>query len=458
MQDGPRPILGSFARWLGDRRVTLLSLAALAWWVIPLARPRGAYGGCYRILDIEFGILAALLALVSAAVGSVPARMRRAVALRLGVALGAIVLTAAVCDVGYVVWAVQGRHFWYYGQEFARDAHEHDPELVWKFRPGFSYQGRANPFSHDVRFETDEHGFRNPRGMTQADVVFVGDSVTMAAEVPDEATFVRKTAQALGKSAVNLGLFGYGPQQELAVLKRFGLAYHPRAVVWQVTEWNDCEDAERYAKRQHPDKPQLKPWTELYESFSPMVAGLERIFHRKGTKYDDKLVLFRRSDGLVESRYLWPESDGLSKSPRGWEATKRAIADAHALCQSRGITFVVLFVPSHTRVLSRYVLPRTPGERDRFAPPGGERPSPFTLALAEHCKQLGCPMVDLFPALRRRGETDNRHLYIKHDPHLDVDGHDEAALALAQCLQKDKEFTTEHTEITERETEEKIRR
>ncbi|MDR3633224.1 MAG: hypothetical protein P4L84_05255 [Isosphaeraceae bacterium] len=444
--NGPRPIVRSCARWLGDRRVTLFSLIVLAWWVIPLTHPRGSYAGCYRVFDLEVGILAALVALVSAAVAAAPPRMRRALAMRLGVALGALVLTAAVCDVGYVAWTVQGRHFWYYGQEFPHEAHEHDPELIWKFRPGFAYQGRANPFSHNVRFDTDEHGFRNPRGITQADVVFVGDSVTMAAEVPEEATFVRKTAQALGTNAVNLGLFGYGPQQELVVLKRFGLAYHPRTVVWQVTEWNDCEDAERYAKREHPDKPQLKPWTELYETYSPIVAGLARIFHRRGTKYDDKLVLFRRSDGLVDSRYLWPDADELAKSPRGWEETKRAIGEAHALCREQGIRFVVLFVPSHTRVLSHYVLPRTPDERDRFAPPGGEHPSPLTVALADFCRQLGCPMIDLFPAFRRRGDADNAHLYIKHDPHLDLDGHDEAALALVQCLREQKDFTAQIAE------------
>jgi hypothetical protein len=452
MPDGPRTLIRSCARWLGDRRVTLLSLAVLAWWVIPLTHPRGSYAGCYRIFDIEIGILAALVALVSAAVGMMPARKRRAVALRLGVGLAAVVLTAAVCDLAYVAWCVRGRHFWYYGQEFARDAHEHDPELVWKFRPGFAYQGRANPFSHEVRFETDEHGFRNPRGVTRADVVFVGDSVTMAAEVPDEATFVRKTAQALGVTAVNLGLFGYGPQQELAVLKRFGLAYRPRTVVWQVTEWNDCEDAERYAKRARPDKPQCKPWHELYELYSPVVAGLERVFHRKGTKYDDKVVLYRRSDGLVDSRYLWPESDGLAKSPLGWEETKRAIAEANALCRDRGIRFVVLFVPSHTRVLSRYVLPRTPEERDRFGPAAAGRPSPFATALAEHCRRLGCPMIDLYPALCRRGDADNLRLYIKHDPHLDVDGHDEAAHVLATHL------AAEDAKIAEKATGEKNRK
>lgn len=453
MRDGWRRIVGRCAAWLDGRRVLLFGLAVLAWWVYPLTHPRGRYAGCYRAVELEAGVVAALVWLASAIVAAAPAARRRVLGLRLGVALVALVVTAAACDLSYVLWAVHARHFWYYGQEFPHDAHEHDPELVWKFRPGFGYQGRANPFSHDVRFQTDEHGFRNPRGITQADIVFVGDSVTMAVEVPDEATFVQKTARALGTRGVNLGLFGYGPQQELAVLKRYGLAYHPRVVVWQVTEWNDCEDAERYARRNHPDKPQLKPFPELYETYSPLVAALEKVFPRKGTRYDDKLVLFHRSDGLVDKRYLWPVTDGLAESPQGWEATRQAIAEARTLCRAQNVAFVVLFVPTHTRVLAPYVLPRTTAERDRFAPPGGERPSPLALALAEHCRALDCPMLDLFPRLRRRAEADNTQLYIKHDPHLDLDGHDEAAQALVQYMGRD--FTTEHTEITERKTEKK---
>ena len=454
MREGWRRIVGRCANWLHARRVPLFGLAVLAWWVYPLVRPHGRYAGCYRVVDLEVGVVAALIWLVCVIVAGAPAARRRALGIRLGVALGALLITAAACDVGAVLWKVYGQHFWYYGQEFPLDSHEHDPELVWKFRPGFGYQGRANPFSHEIRFATDEHGFRNPRGMTQADIVFVGDSVTMAAEVPAEASFVQKTAQALGTRAVNLGIYGYGPQQELAVLKRYGLAYHPRVVVWQVTEWNDCEDAERYARRNHADKPQLKPFPELYETYSPLVAAFEKVFPRKGTRHADKLVLFHRTDGLVDKRYLWPVTDGLAESPQGWEATKQAIAEARALCRAQGVAFVVLFVPTHTRVLAPYVLPRNPEERNHFAPYRDDRPGPLAEALAEHCRQLDCPMINLFPHLRRRAATDNRQLYIIHDPHLDLDGHDEAAQALVQFLGKD--FPTNHAQIAERKGEKAI--
>ncbi len=434
MPNGSRQFLTTCVRSLKARRVPLFGFGVLAWWIVPLIRPRGPYAECYRLLDLEIGVVATLIWAVCALVAAAPPARRRPLALRLTVALGALLITAVICDLAYVTWTVRARRFWYYGQDFPYDAHLNDPELVWKFRPGFAYEGRANPFSHKVRFQTDENGFRNPRGITQADVVFVGDSVTMAAEVPEEATFVQKTAQTLGLRTVNLGVFGYGPQQELAVLKRYGLAYEPRAVVWQVTEWNDCEDAERYAQRKQPTRPQLKPWVELYESYSPIVAGLEKIFKRKGASRENDLVLFQRSDGLVDKQYLWPVVDEVAKSPQGWQVTKRAIADAHALCRERGIALIVLFVPLHSRVLSSYVLPRTEAERTRFSDQASAPPSTLELALAEHCRALDCPFIDLLPALRQRATTCNMHLYIKHDPHLDLDGHDEAAKAVTACL------------------------
>ena len=61
-------------------------------------------------------------------------------------------------------------------------------------------------------------------GSEQADIVFIGDSFTEAASVAEEDTFVRRVAKASGLKAVNLGRGAYGPQQELIVLKRYGLA------------------------------------------------------------------------------------------------------------------------------------------------------------------------------------------------------------------------------------------
>jgi hypothetical protein len=48
-------------------------------------------------------------------------------------------------------------------------------------------------------------------------------------------------------SVANLGQSGYGPQQELAVLKRYGCPPYDRNTSWVFYEGNDLLDVQEYA-------------------------------------------------------------------------------------------------------------------------------------------------------------------------------------------------------------------
>jgi len=53
--------------------------------------------------------------------------------------------------------------------------------------------GQPMLWSHrNIEYRSDEHGFRNPLGSRQADVVFIGDSFTEAPQVAEEETFARQ--------------------------------------------------------------------------------------------------------------------------------------------------------------------------------------------------------------------------------------------------------------------------
>jgi hypothetical protein len=425
--EGERPAPSGPRPWF----VAVLGAAVLAWWVGPLVRPTGGYAGHYRFFDLELGLVAAVVWLGVAAVALCPGRMRRSFTIRLVTVLGAVLITAGLCDVVCVVWAARFARFWYHGLDYAVRDNVPDPVLIWKHRPGLAWHGRKTPDCEAIDFRTDEHGFRNPPGMRRADIVFVGDSVTEAGEVAEESTFVRKTAAISGRSAVNLGVFGYGPQQELGVLERYGFGYRPRVVVWELTEWNDLIDAELYRARNDPGRWRRPSWRKLYESHSPVVGLLARLFPVRR----HHLVHFRRSDGPVDRRAIWPYVDLTRKHPAGLDETRRAIATAHDLCQARGIAFVVLLVPDHLRILAPYLELKSAAERTLYAPPGGLEPEhDLSHAIAAFCHQRGCRLIDLAEPLRRRAAIDNRHVYVKNDTHLDRDGHDEAARALAGWL------------------------
>ena len=237
----------------------------------------------------------------------------------------------------------------------------------------------------------------------------------------------------LGLSAVNLGSSGYGPQQELAVLRRFGLAYRPRLVVWQVTEWNDVIDAQAYRLRDEPAARTLPPWQSLYERHSPVMRLVAAVVPGRMPN----ALGFRRTDGRVESQMFWPYRPDLHRQmPEAFEETRKSIRTAFETCRAQGIDFVVLYVPSHVRVLFPYLRFKSEAQRDRFCP-GGAADSEGDLAHAIRgfCDEIGCRMIDMTPPLRERMAVDNRRIYVPNDPHLGVDGHDEVRKALVRFVE-----------------------
>jgi hypothetical protein len=386
-----------------------------------------------QVAYVYLALFAAAGAVASLAVALTPENRRRWAAVRALAVFVSLALAVPAADLAVTVWSVKFGNLWYYALCFPRGQNEPDEELVWKRRPGLSWRGRKTPDCDVVAYRTDEHGFRNPPGVTRADLVFVGDSVTEAGEVDESATFVRMAAGALGLSAVNLGTSGYGPQQELAVLKRYGLSYGPKWVVWQVTEWNDLQDAAMYLGRGSAAGA-LPPWHQLYLRHSPVMALASRVMpaRRPG------LVGFVPSGGggKVERRAFWPYRPELARTvPGALDALTRSIESAAALCGERGVGFAVLYVPSHVRVLLPSLRFRSDAERDRFCPGGvADRGDDLAHAVAALCDRLGCPLIDVTGALRLRASADNRRVYVPNDPHLGVEGHDEVSLALSRTL------------------------
>jgi hypothetical protein len=422
----------SARRWFTTPAVWL-SLANLVCWVWPLVHGQGPYGnGRYALTNLYLGVPAALACLISLLLLAVPHSLRRPLAFRLGTALGAAIFAVALFDLLGVFWAVRFGEIWYFGQHFSKSENVSDPELVWKHRPGIAWRGRKTPSCDVVDYRTDENGFRNNAKVARPDIVFIGDSVTEAGEVDEDKSFVAKTGRALGVGVLNLGVSGYGPQQELVVLKRYGLTQGPKLVVWQVTEWNDVLDAETYSLRGNPAVPAGLHWRSLYLGISPVVKLVTWLLPPRLPR----TVPFRRSDGIVEEQAFWPyQPDHHRQFPRGFAGLTRSLAQADALCLSRGIPFVVLYVPSHVRVLLPSLVFKNDAQRDRYCKGGRvESDDDLSHAVASACHALGCPLIDLFEPLRRRAERDNRWVYVRNDPHLGLDGHDEVARTLVSWL------------------------
>ena len=101
-----------------------------------------------------------------------------------------------------------------------------------------------HPHAYDIKY--DHNGFRNDRNLTAAAIAIIGDSFVEGALVPSDQLISTVLARIRKSTVVNLGQTGYGPQQELGVLKRYALPLRPKVVVWMFSEGNDLKNVEQY--------------------------------------------------------------------------------------------------------------------------------------------------------------------------------------------------------------------
>jgi len=176
-----------------------------------------------------------------------------------------------------------------------------DPELLAKPEPHYSAKilfNRGNigrylclPPHQAEPFESryDKNGFRNDQDLTSAEIAVIGDSYVESPMIPSSLLATTRLTEIQPKTVANLGQSGYGPQQELAVLKRYALPLHPKSVVWVFYEGNDLVDAEDYA------------WK--VSSLNSVWNSMDGVWNRSSTK-NSLLWLIRSIQGVFLRRRL----------------------------------------------------------------------------------------------------------------------------------------------------------
>jgi hypothetical protein len=96
----------------------------------------------------------------------------------------------------------------------------------------------CNQSGQYLTYETDEHGFHNPKGIWQSrhiDIAAVGNSFTLGYCVPSDKNFVT-LIRGRYPATLNLGMPGKGPVQVLATIKEYALLLKPKLVLWFYAE------------------------------------------------------------------------------------------------------------------------------------------------------------------------------------------------------------------------------
>ena len=405
-------------------------------WIVPLFLPRGEFlWGHYRLKDIYAGIPVALATFCFVLIFAVPKHYRRALSLRAVTVTTAILVGIAVSDAMYA-FAVVGilrSNYWLDQVHISRRHSAADPELGFVRKPLISWRGYIHDVQRVVQYRTDKNGFRNPTHHPRADIVFVGDSFTESATVAEADTFVRRVAHSTGLSAVNLGRGAYGPQQELIVLKRYGLAYQPQFVVWELFEGNDLSDAEAFATwRNNPHQAN----TTLKERYFDNSLLKQWLTSTRSQTHVGPMATLRYHDGTsrrVSLRYAY-EPDAPARMHSAMSETMNAIEAGHRLCESRGIKLLVVVVPTMVRAMAPEISFDRVEDREKYLPVLTESKKDFSGTIEELCDRIGCTFVDGLPAFRQAAAKDNRNLYIPNDEHLDVGGHEVMAQIVARWI------------------------
>jgi hypothetical protein len=121
----------------------------------------------------------------------------------------------------------------------------------WSLRPSsrleWSLKKGDRRFWEHKQATVNEAGYRGPVAAAwpapgRARVVMLGDSITFGHGVGDDETFSAVLSRDPDVEAVNLGVPGYGTDQELIRLEREGFPLHPQAAVLNVCVTNDFYD------------------------------------------------------------------------------------------------------------------------------------------------------------------------------------------------------------------------
>ena len=322
-----------------------------------------------------------------------------------------------------------------------------DKELLWIRRPKQRFVGQSagdlvhwlgipttRRYPFDVQY--DSRGFRNNDEIHQASLVVIGDSMVEWGFVPEEALVSTWLGRRFQVEVANLGQPAYGPQQELVVLRRYGMMLHPKIVLWFFFEGNDLLDVQKYESFMSnwdttaQDLHSFKRQSFTMNALLLLNAAIAARHRGDSDEARRRSCVFLRSQ-TEDERTIYFAYDGAplsGKDEASLETAQQVFVKAHNLSTDAGIKFLFVYIPTKFRVYRDFCKFPEDGYGKKW------QPNDLPYRLESWHKTQGIPYVDLTAALKAAAGA-GELVYFSDDGHLNAQGHRVMAETIAHFLE-----------------------
>jgi lysophospholipase L1-like esterase len=319
---------------------------------------------------------------------------------------------------------------------------EGDPALGYRLKPGAKVRFATDEFDTDIRINSagvrddEEIGEKLPN---ERRILILGDSLVLSVQVPFRQTFgelleqrLNSRGSALHFRVINGGVQGYGPVQELLLLRSLLPVVKPDLIIETLFVGNDIEDA---FSAEPLLEPRQRPMTEAARA--AMITRLRRIVRSSTVLQILRLRVlaatqrFTRTAGPPEPPLQSYAARPAPRIPRGLAVIHRVVQQMQQQGSAAGARTAVMLIPARFQVNDedyghlREAVTQSGGTLLRDA--AGER-------IDQALRDIPVPRFDVLPPLRAAGAD----AFFQRTVHLTPRGHEIVADALDRFLRESR--------------------
>ncbi len=348
-------------------------------------------------------------------------------------AVGAVVVALGCAELGLRLFYPQPLGVWHEDRDGLA---LHWPGLV-TYLPQFGHVVSIN----SVGMRDREHTVPKVDGTYR--ILILGDSFMEALQLPFEASFPRLLERELGATTrrpvevVNASVSGWGTDDELMYLEKYGARWEPDLILVALTLNNDVKDnlRERFHKIEHGALTEGSRRTLSSQEFR--LIELKGFLASRSHAYQLFLRYRRSRERRIEAEQLNAHVLDLFRPTtsrelaRGLETTRLLLERIALIAAQQKAEAVVVLLP-----LAVQVSGQAPGGLvERVGTATGaldiDRPQRLLRGVAE---RVGVEVIDLLPQFRERTAAGGPSLYLERDGHWNESGHGLAAGIVASEL------------------------